>query len=196
MAADILAYQAELVPAGKDQEPHIEVTREVARRMNKQFGTSFPETERFETKGEYVPSLTGEGKMSKSIKGSAISLTDSLQEIKEKVAGVPTDMGKGDKVPAKGGVAVLLKLVEMFEGEARKKEYEQAYTGEGLRYADLKKELSQAIYQDLQPIQQKREKLSAQENYLEEVIYSGAKKARRIAEQTLAETKEKMGLII
>jgi tryptophanyl-tRNA synthetase len=70
MAADILVYQAELVPVGIDQEPHIEVTREIARRMNQEYGTHFPEPKRFATKGEYVPSLAGTGKMSKSVEGS------------------------------------------------------------------------------------------------------------------------------
>ena len=61
MAADILVYKAGLVPVGIDQEPHLEVAREIARKMNENYGTDFPEPIRFATKGEYVPSLTGEG---------------------------------------------------------------------------------------------------------------------------------------
>ena len=70
MAADILAYKAGFVPVGIDQEPHLEVAREIARKMNEQYGMDFPEPQRFATEGEYVPSLTGEGKMSKSVAGS------------------------------------------------------------------------------------------------------------------------------
>src|SRR5258708_7664597 len=69
MAADILLYKAELVPVGIDQEPHLEVAREVARKFNQMFGQTFPEPHRFKTPGEYIPSLLGKGKMSKSIEG-------------------------------------------------------------------------------------------------------------------------------
>ncbi len=194
MAADILAYKAHLVPAGKDQEPHLEVTREVARRMNDKFGTDFPETQRFETKGTYIPSLSGEGKMSKSVEGSYINLTDDLDTIKNKLSGAPTDSGKGDQLPEKGGVTNLLTFVELFQGEERRKEYEAQYLGEGIRYGDLKNELSAAIYQELKPIQEKRIELEKDPDYVEQVIEEGAKKAREIVRQTLTETKQKMGL--
>ncbi|OGM55001.1 tryptophan--tRNA ligase, partial [Candidatus Woesebacteria bacterium RIFCSPHIGHO2_12_FULL_42_9] len=74
MAADILIYKAESVPTGIDQEPHLEVSREIARKMNSVYGTDFPEPQRFVTEGEYVPALTGEGKMSKSVEGSYVNL--------------------------------------------------------------------------------------------------------------------------
>jgi len=90
MAADILVYKASLVPVGIDQEPHLEVAREIARRMNQDYGTDFPEPKRFATKGEYIPSLTGEGKMSKSVEGSYINLTDDLETIRKKIRSVPT----------------------------------------------------------------------------------------------------------
>ena len=96
MAADILIYKAESIPIGIDQEPHLEIAREIARRMNDLYGTDFPEPKRFETTGGYIPSLTGEGKMSKSVEGSYIALTDDLETIKKKLAGVPTDSGKGE----------------------------------------------------------------------------------------------------
>jgi len=75
MASDILVYKAGLVPVGIDQEPHLEVAREIARRFNQDYGTDFPEPKRFATEGEYIPSLTGEGKMSKSVEGSFINST-------------------------------------------------------------------------------------------------------------------------
>jgi tryptophanyl-tRNA synthetase len=195
MAADILVYKAELVPVGIDQEPHLEVAREIARKMNEKYGTDFPEPKRFTTKAESVPSLTGEGKMSKSVEGSYINLTDNLELITKKLAAVPTDSGRGEKVPIEGGVANLLKLVELFEGPAKRKNYEQAYSGQGIVYSKLKKELSEAIYKELQPIQAKRVELAARPNYVEEVISQGAKKAREIAQATLRETKNKMGLL-
>lgn len=84
MSADILIYKANFVPVGIDQEPHLEVAREIARKMNDKYGLSFPEPKRFASEGEYIPSLKGEGKMSKSVEGSFINLTDSFEEVQKK----------------------------------------------------------------------------------------------------------------
>lgn len=194
MAADILIYKASHVPVGIDQEPHLEVAREIARRMNQEYGTDFPEPVRFVTPGGYIPSLTGEGKMSKTVVGSYINLTDSLEAIQAKLARVPTDIGKGDKVPTEGGVAALLKFVELFQGEEKRKEYEKKYVGHGIQYAGLKEELVQAIYNELKPIQAERRQLEAEPKYVEKVIRQGAERARKIAEKTIEEIREKMGL--
>ena len=193
MAADILAYKAELVPVGLDQEPHIEMTREIARRMNDLYGTDFPETQRFSTPNQYVPSLTGTGKMSKSVEGSSINLTDDLETIKKRLASCPTDSGKGELVPSSGGVANLLAFVELFQGLDRRKVYELSYVSSGLRYGDLKAELAQAIFDSLAPIRAKRLELEKNQDYVDQVIKEGAEKARAIASATLAETKAKMG---
>jgi tryptophanyl-tRNA synthetase len=195
MAADILLYKASLVPVGIDQEPHLEVAREIARKMNEKYGTDFPEPKRFVTKGEYVPSLTGEGKMSKSIEGSYINLTDDLETIKKKLSGAPTDSGKGDKVPEKGGVANLLQFVELFEGEEKRKKYEKDYLGEGIRYGELKSELAEAIYTELAPIQKQRKIYENDPSLVDRIIKEGAEKAERIAKETIKEVKGKMGFI-
>lgn len=196
MAADILIYKAGLVPVGIDQEPHLEVAREIARKMNEQYGTDFPEPKRFATKGEYVPSLLGEGKMSKSVDNSYINLMDTKQMIHQKLAKVPTDVGLGSNIPTDGGVASLLKLVELFEGEERRKEYEKQYLNlnEGIKYYALKVDLTDAIYKKLEPIQKKRKELEKDFSYVNKVISEGAEKARVMAQQTLKEVKEKMGL--
>ena len=194
MAADILVYKAQAVPVGIDQEPHLEVTREIARKMNDQYGLDFPEPTRFATKGEYVPSLGGSGKMSKSVEGSYINLTDDLKTIQQRLAGAPTDSGQGESVPTAGGVANLLTFVELFEGEDKRKEYEVRYTSTGLRYGDLKKELAEAIYTELEPIQKRRAELEKNPDYVEQVIADGTAKAREIASATVLEVKQKMGL--
>lgn len=194
MAADILVYKSGLVPVGIDQEPHLEIAREIARKMNAQYGTDFPEPVRFATKGQYVPSLSGEGKMSKSVEGSFITLTDDLETIKKRLASCPTDGGQGAVVPESGGVANLLTFVELFQGEDRRREYEAAYTGAGLRYGDLKTELAAAIFAELQPLQQKRAELAANVRLLDEVIASGAARARAIAGETILQVKQVMGL--
>ncbi len=195
MAADILIYKASKVPVGIDQEPHLEVAREVARKMNEQFGMDFPEPTRFATAGEYVPSLLGEGKMSKSVEGSSIELNDDLDTILNKLKKAPTDSGKGEKVPTEGGVANLLKFVELFEGEDQRKHYESLYKSDGIRYGDLKKQLAEAIYTELRPIQEKRRDLEQNPEYIDKMIALGAEKSREIAERTVLEVRKKMGLL-
>lgn len=194
MASDILLYKAAVVPVGLDQEPHMEVTRDIARRMNDLYGMDFPEPESLKTTVRYVPSLTGEGKMSKSVVGSAIELADNLETIKKRLAGAPTDSGKGSEVPTEGGVANLFKFVELFEGVEKRKYYEEQYVGAGVRYGELKNELAMAIDKELSPIREKRRELESKPEYVDKVIKEGAEKARVVASATVAEVKEKMGL--
>ena len=192
MAADILIYKASLVPVGIDQEPHLEVAREIARRFNQDYGTDFPEPVSFQTEGKYVPSLTGNGKMSKSVEGSYINLTDTLDEIKGKIAKIPTDSGQGAVIT--GGVKSLFDFIELFEGNEKRDTYEAQYKGEGVRYGDIKRELADAIFEELRPIQEKRKQLEANPEYVDTVIEEGAKKAREIAHDTIDEVRYKMGL--
>ncbi len=192
MAADILVYKAGLVPVGIDQEPHLEVAREIARRFNQDYGTDFPEPQRFATKGEYVPSLTGEGKMSKSIEGSFINLTDSLDEIRGKIAKIPTDGGQGQEIT--GGVKSLFEFVKLFRGEDRMNELVNQYRGEGVRYGDIKGEVSEAIFEELRPLQERRRELENNPDYVNKVIEEGAQKARLVAHDTIMEVRSKMGL--
>lgn len=192
MAADILVYKAGLVPVGIDQEPHLEVAREIARRFNQDYGTDFPEPVSFQTKGAYVPSLTGEGKMSKTVEGSFINLTDDLETIKSKIAKIPTDGGQGQEIT--GGVKSLFDFVELFQGNEKRETFESQYRGEGVRYGDIKNELSEVIYNELKPLQEKRRELENNPEYVNRVISEGAEKARSIAHQTILEVREKMGL--
>ena len=195
MAADILMYKANFVPVGLDQDPHIEVAREIARKMNELYDMDFPEPERFTIKGgEYVPSLTGEGKMSKSVEGSYISLVDNPENIRAKLASSPTDSGKGDELPTEGGVANLLQLVELFEGTEKRHKYETMYMSSGIKYSQLKAELAGAIYDVLKPIQEKRKIFEKDPAMIDRILEVGAKRAREVAQQTVKEVKEKMGL--
>lgn len=196
MAADILIYKASQVPVGIDQEPHLEVAREIARKMNEKYGTNFPEPQRFRTEGEYIPSLTGEGKMSKSVEGSYINLTDDLEMIKAKIAKIPTDTGTGDTIQTEqGGSAYkIIRFIELFLGKNRADAFRNQYVTTGLRYGELKQELSEAIYKELEPIQQKRRELEANPEYVDSVIKQGNERARTVARQTLSDAKSAMGL--
>ena len=198
MAADILAFKAVQVPVGVDQEPHLEVAREIARRMNQDYGTDFPEPSIFATKGSYVPSLTGEGKMSKSVEGSYINLTDDLKSVMGKIAKMPTDAGGPGEVPRDGPVANIFKYLELFR-PGRLEYYAGLYKRGELKYSELKEDLSRAVFDELKPIQEKRmeiEKRDRDERYTERVIREGAEKARKVARQTVEEVKEKMGILI
>lgn len=196
MAADVLLYKGELVPVGIDQEPHLEVMREIGRKFNSMFGQTFPEPQRFATTGEYVPSLAGSGKMSKSIEGSYITLTDSLADIKKRLAGAPTDSGKeGGDVPKIGGVANLFTLLSLFGNTKMYQKFEQDYRTKAIRYSELKEVLAETIFKELEPIQEKRREFEENPKLVDQIIDAGAAACRIRAQETIQEVKEKMGLI-
>ncbi|OGK28574.1 tryptophan--tRNA ligase [Candidatus Roizmanbacteria bacterium RIFCSPLOWO2_12_FULL_40_12] len=190
MTSDILVYKAELVPVGLDQEPHLEIAREIARRMNQLYGTDFPEPKRFETKGQYIPSLKGEGKMSKSVEGSYVNLTDSIDEVQKKIRSIPTATKAGGEMT--GGVESLFVLGRLFVSDIS--DYEKKFKDGSLQFSEMKDEVAAAISKELKPIQEKRKKIEKDPSYVDKVIKEGAEKARAIASQTVREVKEKMGL--
>ncbi len=196
MAADVLLYKAELVPVGIDQEPHIEVMRGIARKFNSMFGETFLEPRRFSTPGEYVPSLTGSGKMSKSVEGSYINLTDDLETVKKRLAQAVTDSGTvGGKLPKIGGVANLFKLLKLFATEDVYKKYVQDYEEKKIRYSELKEVLAHLIFGELKVLQEKRKTYEENPKLVDDIIEQGREQCTKIAEETMQEVKEKMGLI-
>ena len=195
MAADMLIYKAELVPTGKDQEPHLEVTREIARKFNEMFGNTFPEVQRFKTVGEYVPSLAGTGKMSKSVEGSYINLTDDLETIKKRLAAAPTDSGtRGGELPKEGPVANLFALFRLFDKETYAK-FAGDYNKGKIRYVEMKSAIADAIYKELQPFQERRKEFENNPKVVDEIIEEGRQKCLKMAEETMKEVREKMGLV-
>ena len=94
-----------------------------------------------------------------------------------------------------GGVLSLLTFVQLFQGDEKRKEYEDKYQHDGIRYGDLKKELAEAIFKQLQPIQDKRKELESKPHEVDRIIEEGGEKARVIAKKTVQEVKEKMGLL-
>lgn len=196
MAADVLLYKGELVPVGIDQEPHLEVMREIARKFNAQFGETFPEPQRFKTTGEYVPSLTGQGKMGKSIEGSYISLGDNLETIKARLAKVPTDSGTlGGQIPQSGGVANLFTLMYLLGGKDMHHKYVLDYKDKKIRYSDMKNELAEIIYKELMPFQEKRREFEENPKLVDVILAESLEKCRERALETMREVKEKMGLV-
>jgi tryptophanyl-tRNA synthetase len=108
---------------------------------------------------------------------------------------MPTDIGKGERVPQEGGVAALLTLVSLFQGEERRKKYEREYKVSGIKYKVLKEELAEAIYKELLPIQNRRKNFEEHPEEVGEILEEGRKYCSKIARQTLLEAKKAMGLI-
>lgn len=190
MAADILIYKPDVVPVGIDQEPHLEVAREIARKMNQLYGTDFPQPKRFATPGEYVPSLKGEGKMAKSVEGSYVNLNDSKDEVQKKIRSIPTATEVGEMTP---GTKALFALAKLFLPD-KISDFEKKFKDGSLQFVELKDALADAISQELASFQEKRKKLESDNAYIDEVIREGAVKAQELAQETLQEVKEKMGL--
>ncbi len=202
MAADILLYKTEVVPAGADQEPHIEVTREIARKFNSMFpstssgSSTFPEVTRFETEGQYVPSLSGEGKMSKTVEGSYINLTDDLETIRERLAKAPTDSGTvGGDLPKDGPIARLFALLELFVTKDVYNKFIQDYRDKKIKYSEMKEVLAKAIFQELKPLQERRRNFEQNPNLVDKILQESNKKCKELAEETMQEVREKMGLV-
>jgi len=197
MAADILLYKAELVPAGLDQEPHLEVTREIARNFNRMFGEVFPQPIRLTTSGDYVPSLLGTGKMSKSVEGSYINLSDSPDTIRSRVMKAVTDtgpLGRVTELPKEGPIANLFSLFRLFDPSAATP-FETAYLDGTLRYSDMKKALAEVVIEGLKPIQEKRKELESNKDEVRRIVAEGSNAARVEAQNVLSEAKKQMGLL-
>ncbi|MBN2100686.1 tryptophan--tRNA ligase [Candidatus Dojkabacteria bacterium] len=193
-AADILIFKAELIPVGKDQLPHIEQSREIARDFNELYGETFPIPEGLVGKVGMLPGLDNK-KMSKSL-GNAIVFTDSDEEIKKKIMSMytdpnrihPTDPGKVKDNP-------VFIYHEAFnpdkeEIEDLKERYETGKVGD----VEVKEKLANAMINFIAPIRERRKKYEDNPDLLREILSEGGKKARKEAKKTMSEVREKMKL--
>lgn len=197
MAADILLYQTDLVPVGEDQKQHLELTRNVAQKFNRDFGECFKIPEVLIPKvGARVMGLDDPSvKMSKSIVGAnhAIFLLDDAETIMRKVKKATTDSEGYIKFDEnRAGVYNLLGIYEIFSQKTRA-EIESHFANKG--YGDLKKELGEVIVEGLRPIWQRYEDLSQEEGYILQVLNDGRDRAKEIASKTYKNVKELVGLV-
>ena len=195
-AADILLYQADFAPVGKDQEQHIEFTRALARKFNGRFGNVFKEPRALIPKiGAKIMSLSDPlKKMSKSHgPDSYIALFDSDDEIRQKIKRAITDSGKEVKYNPKNKPAIsnLLIIYHLFSGKPMK-ELEKMYVGKN--YADFKKDLAEIVIEHLKPLRKKRGELEKNSNYVRNILEQGRKRAQEIAARTMEEAKKAAGL--
>jgi len=197
MAADILLYQTEIVPVGEDQQQHVELAREIARRFNQKFGETFkiPEAQ-LPVAGAKIMSLQKpEKKMSKSdSEESYIGLFDEPETIKSKIARAVTDTGKAIKYnpELKPGVSNLLTIYSLFS-DMTIKEIEKKFKTKG--YADLKKQVADLLILKLEPFRKKRKELLQREVYVKEILKHGASRAQVQAQTAMQDVKSKMGLL-
>ncbi len=198
MAADILIYDSDVVPVGKDQKQHIEMTRDLAVKMNEIFGQSkgdgqifkLPEA-RIQPATETVPGIDGQ-KMSKSY-GNNIDIFGDEKEMRRRVMSIVTDSTpvEAPKDPAKSTIFKLYSLVaSKNENAAMREQFLKGGTG----YGDFKKQLFDKLWEYFAPMRKRREEILADKSYIDSVLKKGASRANEIAEQVMKRVREAVGL--
>ena len=196
MAADILLYQTDLVPVGEDQKQHLELTRDLAIRFNRDNGETFRVPDAFIPKvGARIMSLADPTrKMSKSDEESeagCVMLLDGAETISRKFKRAVTDSGTDIRFDAtRPAIANLLTIYQLLTGQAEK-EIEDHFSGKG--YASLKSELAEVTTEFLKPFQERVRAID--DGTLDRILERGAARAQEIASHTLSQAKQKMGLI-
>lgn len=193
--ADILMPRAHVVPVGKDNEAHIELARDIARRFNQYYGEVFPLPEVMMSS---VPTLVGtdnKGKMSKSA-GNAIFLSDDPKTVEKKVRGMYTDPNRVHAhIPGQVENNPVFIYHDIFNPDkAEVSDLKQRYEAGSVGDVEVKESLSKALNAFLDPIREKRKKLEADKGLVEEVIYKGTLKMQQVAEKTVEEMRSAMGL--
>ena len=196
MAADILLYQAAIVPVGEDQSQHLELTRDIAQRFNSLYGETFtvPSTS-LPTVGARVMGLDDPAvKMSKSAAGAghSVALLDPPAAIRKKILRATTDSNPAvDFATAGAGVANLLGIYQAFSGWDNNR-MQAHFTG--MRYGDLKKQVAEMVVSHLEPFQQRYREIVSDPGYVTRVLRQGAERVTPIANSTVELVKRRMGL--
>jgi tryptophanyl-tRNA synthetase len=192
MAADILLYQADLVPVGRDQKQHVEVARDIAGSFNHLYGETFvlPEPlidEHLAT----IPGLDGR-KMSKSY-DNALDIFITREELKNRVMAIVTDTRAVSDIKDPDNCN-LFALCRLFSSAEELEELRGRYLTPGLKYSEVKKELIDRIWNHFAPHREKRAGLLKEPDTLRDILKAGAAKARGLAEATMTEVRAKVGL--
>jgi tryptophanyl-tRNA synthetase len=192
MAADILIYDSDVVPVGKDQKQHIEITRDLAVKMNEAFGEilKLPEA-RIKAATETVPGIDGQ-KMSKSY-GNNIDIFGDEKEMRKRVMSIVTDSApvEAPKDPAKSTIFTLYSLVAS-KGEIATMR-EQFLNG-GTGYGHFKKQLFEKLWEYFAPMRKRREEILADKSYIDNILEEGAIRANEIADRVMGRVRKAVGL--
>ncbi|MHB8202454.1 MAG: tryptophan--tRNA ligase [Desulfomonilaceae bacterium] len=192
MAADILLYQANVVPVGKDQKQHIEVARDIAIKFNSIYGDTFiiPEGE-ISDQVATVPGIDGQ-KMSKSY-GNTIEIFLDEKSLRKRVMSVKTDSTPVDQ-PKDPETCNLFQIYRHFAPKERVEEVKRLYIEGGASYGVVKKELAEILWELFREPRQEKQKLLGDPGYIRSVLADGAKKAREIATPTIEDVRRKIGV--
>ena len=197
-SADILIHRAVKVPVGKDQEQHIEMTRNFAERFNHRYGDVLPLPYAFNYGDDLIKimSLDGKGKMSKSENQmNTIYLADDDDLIRKKISRARTDQGPVEPNAEKPDyIEGLFNLIKIVSGESVYDGYNRQYNDCSIRYGDMKKQLAEDLVNYIRPIRERTEAVRSDEQYLIKTMITGAEKARANAGITLKRVREAIGL--
>ncbi len=192
-SADILLYKGDAVPVGEDQVPHVEITREIARKFNNQYGNVFPEPDALLTKFARLPGLDGDAKMSKSL-GNTILLSDDAETVKQKLRKAVTDPQKVRRNdPGRPEVCLVFTYHKKFNNEEIP-EIEANCKSGALGCVDCKLKCAAKMNEWLAPIIDKRKHYEANLSEVKQILSDGEAKGRKVAQATMNEVREKMKL--
>ena len=191
MAADILLYDSDVVPVGKDQKQHLEITRDLAVKFNEIYGETFKMPEpRIQETTAVVPGLDGQ-KMSKSYSNTVEIFADE-KAMRKKIMGLVTDSTpvESPKDPADSTILALYRLVAPPEDAAR---MEEEFRAGGVGYGDFKKRLFGALWEYFAPMRARREEILAEKSYVDDVLAHGARQARAAASHVMHRVRSAVG---
>lgn len=192
MAADILIYDSDVVPVGKDQKQHIEVTRDVAIKINETFGNVFKLPEpRIQASTEVVPGLDGQ-KMSKSY-GNTIDIFGEEKETRKRIMSIVTDSSPVE-APKDPETSSIVQLYSLFADEHEIAAMNDAFRRGGTGYGEFKKQLFAKLWEYFAPMRARRAEILAQPGYIDDVLARGAERANAVADAVMKRVRAAVGL--
>ena len=192
MAADILIYDSDIVPVGKDQKQHIEITRDLAGKMNEQYSPIFklPES-RIREATETVPGIDGQ-KMSKSY-GNTIDIFGDEKMTRKQVMSIVTD-SKPVEAPKDPATSTIFQLYSLLATQSEAEEMRERFLEGGTGYGDFKKRLFEKLWEYFEPMRKRREELLRDRAYVDSVLKRGAARANQEADKVMARVRAAVGL--
>ncbi len=194
MASDILLYDADIVPVGKDQKQHVEVTRDLGQKFNNNYGDTFkiPDVKISEETG-IIPGIDGQ-KMSKSY-GNTLEIFAPEKDLRKKIMSIKTD-SKGVDEPKNPDENIIYAIAKLFMNSEELSLFREKFLKGGTGYGDMKKELADKVLDYLKPYREKREELAKNPEQVKILLQNGAQKAQKIASEKLNLIKKRVGLAI
>jgi tryptophanyl-tRNA synthetase len=192
MAADILIYDSDVVPVGKDQKQHIEIARDLAVKMNETYGQLFKLPEpRIQPATETVPGIDGQ-KMSKSY-GNNIDIFSDEKEMRKRVMSIVTD-SLAVEAPKDPATSTIFKLYSLVASNDEITDMRERFVKGGTGYGDFKKQLFEKLWEYFAPMRKRREEILTDKSYIDDVLSHGARRANEIANQVMDRVRKGVGL--